>query len=126
MASTAYRGPVGAPTVATVARAPRSARASGGERHDSNGRKKNVPRYNRTRQHVGLRDGKTIIATTRYRNAAEGVEPNHRSVAYHVSFTALMYNTLFPRTNASPYLFFNWPLTYSCRFATSRRVFFFF
>jgi hypothetical protein len=27
-----------------------------------------------------------------------------------------MYNTLFPRTNASPYLFFNWPLTYSCLF----------
>lgn len=33
-----------------------------------------------------------------------------------------MYNTLFPRTNASPYLFFNWPLTYSCFFFVSRSV----
>jgi len=32
---------------------------------------------------------------------------------HHLSFTALMYKTLFPRTKASPYLFFNWPSTYS-------------
>ena len=32
----------------------------------------------------------------------------------HLSFAVLMYSTLFPRMNASPYLFFSCPLTYSC------------
>jgi len=31
----------------------------------------------------------------------------------HRRFCVLMYRTLFPRMNASPYLFFNWPPTYS-------------
>jgi hypothetical protein len=34
--------------------------------------------------------------------------------APHLSLTVLMYSTLLPRMNASPYLFFSCPFTYSC------------
>jgi|MDSY01.2.fsa_nt_gb hypothetical protein len=33
----------------------------------------------------------------------------------HLSFTVEMYKTLFPRINASPYLFLSCPFTYSWR-----------
>lgn len=36
--------------------------------------------------------------------------PNHAPAALSVE----MYSTLLPRMKASPYLFFSWPLTYSC------------
>lgn len=66
-----------------------------------------------------------MITTTTASSYVKRPQISHTGISHsvsHLSFTALMYNTLFPRTNASPYLFFNWPLTYSCLFFFSRSV----
>lgn len=57
-----------------------------------------------------------LLPWQRYSNQNDGFKVHH-SLKYflisHRLFVVLIQKTLFPRINASPYLFFNCPLTYS-------------